>query len=410
MKRRGCAGVLLLVALLWGSIRGSQGQQKGVFNITDYQHNTGEFEILCKIYRITQAKVPRPEFRNREKEDEIMKRFEVMVSEARASGKETSVSQKAREGIEKLYKRAKTVKGEIDRNRRRAMRESSKAEESMMKAVYGDLVDEAYKTNRPIDDIMETNKSLLFNSNESALESCGSNGNETGKTLVNDFFCVCVGEAKDEANSSSYYYNGHSSPCRTYLRRPEKNKWTGMSNECALAEEKCEVNSSMTLKDAWQVVKRGCVYRHIACNSKLLKAALEEFDKFVNMKQDKFQVEGVFGHVNDTSKETFLCDGHRPGTTCVNYKHTLSRGGIPWHNRLTNATKNMEDMEKYESEANSHIYELEDLEHDAEEIFLEYKLGGSVDIWGKAENVDVDTEGVVHFYLMMSIFVLLAFS
>nr|CAQ57316.1 expression site-associated gene 2 (ESAG2) protein [Trypanosoma brucei brucei]CAQ57328.1 expression site-associated gene 2 (ESAG2) protein [Trypanosoma brucei brucei] len=417
--------------------------------ITDYigdgykHHNAGEFETLCKIYRITQAEAPQPSFENREKENEILNKLEEMVRETEAVGaggnkgsNKSANSTTAYQEIRKLFEKAKALKEEIEVNRTRSLNASRSAQENMLRAVYGDAVDVARNENKTLEEAMRGNKSLLFNSVDNAGTSCGSYGEKlVGKTLINDFFCLCVGEAinvtdemrqkkeeeekKEGGKYSDSVYNGFNCPCRDEIRRPKNGSWTMMAEYCEGNSSPCNPEDiKYNHTEAWDVISKACVYKSVASNVKTLKSALAEFDDLVNLEQDKYQVRGIFGYVKTENNDNRTCTGHTAGFTCVSYKHTLENGGIPWYNRLSNATEQLQEMDMYAKEADSHIHELEEYEDEAEEIFLEVKLGGDAELWkssqGKGysggDNTVVDNDGLTHLNMETGGFTLLVLS
>ncbi|CBH09677.1 expression site-associated gene (ESAG) protein,putative [Trypanosoma brucei gambiense DAL972] len=412
--------------------------------ITDYigdgykYHNVGEFETLCKIYRITQTEAPQPSFKNREREDEILKKLEEMVTETEAAGcnkgsNKSANSTTAYQEIKKLFEKAKALKEEIEVNRTKALNASRSAQENMLRAVYGDAVDVARNENKTLEQAMRGNKSLLFNSVDNAGTSCGSYGDKSvGKTLINDFFCLCVGEAiviteeikrkenLEEDGGNNNIYNGFNCPCRDEIRRPENGNWTMMAESCeGDSQGHCDpAKIKYNHTEAWDVISKACVYKNVASNVKTLKSALAQFNALVNLEQDEYQVKGIFGYVRTGKNKNRTCTGHTAGFTCVSYNHTLENGGIPWYNRLTNATEQLQEMTKYAKEADSHLHELEEYKHEAEEIFLEVKLGGDAELWkssqGKGDdeggNAEVNNDGLTHLNMETGGFTLLFLS
>ncbi|EAN76764.1 expression site-associated gene 2 (ESAG2) protein, putative [Trypanosoma brucei brucei TREU927] len=455
----------LFAAVLSPSFQGDMGSYKwrpdmvDWGSITDYiddsykYHNVGEFETLCKIYRITQAEAPQPPFKNREKEGEILKKLEEKVSVVGAAGSNkgssnSSNSTTAYQLMIQLLEKAKKLKEEIEVNRTKALNASRSAEDNMLKAVYGDAVDVARNENKTLEKAMRGNKSLLFNSIDNAGTSCGSYGDKlVGKTLINDFFCLCVGEAinvtedmrqkrdekeeednednedkkKEESGKGKYsdsVYNGFNCPCKDEIRRPKNGSWTMMANYCKGNSSPCSPdNIKYNYTEAWDVISKACVYKNVASNVKTLKSALAQFDALVNLEQDKYQVKGIFGYVRTDKNENRTCTGHTAGFTCVSYKYTLENGGIPWYNRLTNATEQLQEMDKYSKEADSHLHELEEYQHEAEEIFLEVKLGGDAELWkssrvkgdSEGDNTEVNNDGLTHLNMETWGFILLLF-
>nr|CAQ57305.1 expression site-associated gene 2 (ESAG2) protein [Trypanosoma brucei brucei] len=419
----------------------------------DYMyHNTGDFDVLCKIYRITQAELPQPSFKNREKEGEIMSKLEEMVREVEAAGGTQDLSHSsnrttAYQEIKKLFEKAKKLKEEIEVNRTKALNASHSAKENILRAVYGDAVDVARNENKTLEEAMRGNKALLFNSVDHANMSCGSYGDKlVGKTLINDFFCLCVGEAIDivkkeerrkeekeeeevqsvqSATAGDYnltmieIYNRLNCPCKDAIRRPKSGSWTMMAEHCDGDGRMCDPeNVTYGHTEAWDVISKTCVYKNIGSNVKTLKSALAEFDDLVNLEQDKYQVKGILGYVKTENNDNRTCTGHTAGFTCVSYKHTLENGGIPWYNHLTNATEQLQEMDMYAKEADSHIHELEEYEDEAEEIFLEVKLGGDAELWkssqgkgdGEGDNTVVDNDGLTHLNIATGVAMLLIIS
>ncbi|AAZ11618.1 gene related to expression site-associated gene 2 (GRESAG2), putative [Trypanosoma brucei brucei TREU927] len=397
-------------------------------------HSIGEFEALCKIYRITQAETPKSSFKNREKEAEILKKLEEMVSETEAVGGDKGSSKlgkrtTAYQEIKILLEKAKKLKEEIEVNRTRSLNASRSAEENMLRAVYGDAVDVARNENKTLEEAMRGNKSLLFNSVDHANMSCGSYGDKlVGKTLINDFFCLCVGEAIDvqiRSNmfsglelSSNYHpvYNGFNCPCKDEIRRPQNGSWTMMADYCPSNYNTCDPRKvKYNHTEAWDVISKACVYKNVASNVKTLKSALAQFDALVNLEQDNYQMKGILGYADISENTNRTCNGHTAGFTCVSYNYTLENGGIPWYNRLTNATKELQEMAKYAKEADSHLHELEEYQHEAEEIYLEVKLGGDAELWkssrGKGysggDDTDVNNDGLNYINITTDFLILL---
>ncbi|CBH18519.1 expression site-associated gene (ESAG) protein,putative [Trypanosoma brucei gambiense DAL972] len=409
-----------------------------LIGVNDEYHNAGEFEALCKIYRITQAEAPQPFFKNREREGEIVKKLQEMISETEAAGgnkvlNKSANSTTAYQEIKKLLEKAKKLKEEIEVNRTKALNASRSAEENMLRAVYGDAVDVARNENKTLEEAMRGNKSLLFNSVDDAGTSCGSYGDKlVGKTLINDFFCLCVGEAKNvkikqnlphPGHVTPYdgVYNGYNCPCKDEIRRPKSGSWTMMAEYCKGGEDICNPdNVTYDHTEAWDVISKACVYKNVASNVKTLKSALAQFDALLNLEQHEYQVRGIFGYVRTENNENRTCTGHTAGFTCVSYNHTLENGGIPWYNRLTNATEQLQEMAKYAKEADSHLHELEEYQHEAEEIFLEVKLGGDAELWknsraqGESDSEGYDTgvnnDGLTHLNVETVGFTLLILS
>ncbi|RHW74214.1 Trypanosomal VSG domain containing protein [Trypanosoma brucei equiperdum] len=200
-----------------------------------------------------------------------------MVKQTAAGGNEgssdSSNSTTAYQEMKKLFEKVKKLKEEIEVNGTKALYASRSAEDNMLRAVYGDAVDVARNENKTLEQAMRGNKSLLFNNVDNAGTSCGSYGDKlVGKTLINDFFCLCVGEAIGGTGSviekkvergdvfNTHIYNGFNCPCKDEIRRPSNGSWTMMAEFCASGEELCEPqNVVYNYTEAWDVISKACI-------------------------------------------------------------------------------------------------------------------------------------------------------
>ncbi|CCD15262.1 Variant surface glycoprotein [Trypanosoma congolense IL3000] len=234
--------------------------------------------------------------------------------------------------------------------RRKAAEKRLSAKRHLHQVIFGDYGGEG---KGELDTTPETVKKI-FNGN-TFKDSCGGNGDKmAGKSLINDFICLCAKWIKLDA-----VFNSHQdhSICKygvtTAVEKDFKN-WT----------------------DVWYFNKhRICINTApLTPTPKIINSMVAHFTRMVDRDQTNFTIKGVFGFYNHSGKDK-PCDASEqyPGNTCVNYKHALENGGIQWVNRLKNASKDLEDMERLNKKSESSLPQLELLEHNAILLYEEAK-------------------------------------
>ncbi|CCD16982.1 Variant surface glycoprotein [Trypanosoma congolense IL3000] len=265
------------------------------------------------------------------------------------------------------------TKGEkkIEENRELAKQINEKMKEAKLpvaQGMYGDGVNEIPKDEGQWAAIRD-NTTRIFNSKDKAADSCGGGGNkQTGKTLINDLFCVCVGEGSDAER-----------PCHPKIWPPKS--WPSVGG-CNNDNNNCK----------WTLIKFGSVGTPTLIHSfnesfeKIEQVCREEMtekkvksenipillDKYVGLigkgdeqvKKDKSKK--IFGHSGKSKDKTEVKDCTGAGSSnasgnkygmekhndniCVDYTQNLQgdKYNIPWHKKFREAAEEVDQAKKLE--------------------------------------------------------------
>ncbi|CCD13215.1 Variant surface glycoprotein [Trypanosoma congolense IL3000] len=250
---------------------------------------------------------------------------------------------------------------EIQDNRGIAVKVNEKIEAarlSVLQGLYGDGVKEVPKDEENLTKILE-NSSSIFKSVTSANESCG-NERETGKTLFNDLFCLCVGDGDQSKNPHS--------PCSANFVSPQngngynKGKWTqmkpGSSSQPALPVAK-------SIEKIMEECKKN---KEENSMKKGMSELLKDFEEMIGKGDDQVKTDKskkIFGHSGrgKGKGEVKECDGtvgsnnqgensekYNEKKICVDYSKHLkdNKYDIPWHNKFKNYTTIMKEAKSLE--------------------------------------------------------------
>ncbi|CCD12851.1 Variant surface glycoprotein [Trypanosoma congolense IL3000] len=261
----------------------------------------------------------------------------------------------------------------------------------VLQGIYGENVTVVPKEDGNLTDIISKNGSI-FNDETNVTASCG-NGKKTGKTLINDFFCVCVGTGIHESGS----------PCHGNLIPPNKDRdccknkkccndgCKCCKNGCCANNKCCGTNNCCCCGCNWTQMKYG--------TSSSLLALTESFEKIKAVCQDLLDDEddtkkiivllkeylGMIGKGGAKQKQnkTYMFgqsawgaeDSHEKvnfsdctgggnngdkangnwknnNHMCVDYKNNFKNESntydIPWHNKFKNYTILLNDAKQIE--------------------------------------------------------------
>ncbi|CCD12852.1 Variant surface glycoprotein [Trypanosoma congolense IL3000] len=316
------------------------------------KENSGEAEIFCQIRLLSENDPEKLVFDNEEREKQIMRQIENVGPEilslvGDAHKRHSSFIAQFND----LVKEAKKLMGTVKDLRRKASEKRLSAKRHLHQVIFGDYGGEDAGE---LDTKPETIKNIF--SSTTFKESCGASGNKmAGKSLINDFICLC---AKWINVPQKFNQNKDQSICKydvTTAVDDNFNNWTAVWH-----------NNN----------HRICVNTvPLTPTPENIQSLVELFERAVEREQTGSQVRGIFGYVNTTLKTGNVCDGNTTnvGSICVNYNYALEHGGIEWINHLTNASKDLEDMERYAEDSESTLPQLELLEHDALLLYEEAK-------------------------------------
>ncbi|CCD13405.1 unnamed protein product [Trypanosoma congolense IL3000] len=314
------------------------------------KENAGEAELFCQIRLLAENDPHKLVFRNEEREKQILRRIERIGPEIRrfvGEAHRRDASLIARFNV--IVKGVKKLMGNVRDLRRKAAEKRLSAKRHLHQVIFGDYGGEG---KGELDTTPETVKKI-FNGN-TFKDSCGGNGDKmAGKSLINDFICLCAKWIQLDA-----VFNSHQD-----------------HSICKYGVTTAMANDFKNWTDVWYFNKhRICINTApFTPTPKIINSIVAHFTRALEREQHNFQVEGVFGYVKTESNSQGECNTTNVGSTCVNYKYALKNGGIQWVNRLKNASKDLEDMERLNKKSESSLPQLELLEHNAILLYEEAK-------------------------------------
>ncbi|CCD13339.1 Variant surface glycoprotein [Trypanosoma congolense IL3000] len=242
---------------------------------------------------------------------------------------------------------------EVDKNRNLAKQVNEKIEAAKLllaQGIYGDHVMELPKNDGNYMKVLE-NTSSIFNDENSASKSCGNTQEKAGKTLINDLFCVCVGDADDAQG-----------PCHPNIWPPKSWGYTGSTGNWTQIKYGPDYPTLIpSFNESLHIMEQVCWENMTENNvkSENITALLEQYVSLIGkgnggVKQNK----NIFGHSTRSKNRGQVkeCDGqqgnwHHNGPekkndkTCVDYTHNLQgkKYDIPWHNKFREAAEKMKE-------------------------------------------------------------------
>ncbi|CCD12529.1 Variant surface glycoprotein [Trypanosoma congolense IL3000] len=351
-----------------------------------------EFNLFCRIFAETNDMMLEPDYVYDEgKDKEIVKEMEVLYNATTGNmddfGKmlwKTKEFLKEHPPPTNPKNRRETHreiqdlidKGEkiIQDNRDLASHINQKVEKaklSVAKGIYGNHVTVVQKEDGNLTKIL-SNTSGIFNSNTSAKDSCGNESAGAGKTLLNDFFCVCVGEGDHES----------AGPCHSDLVPPRGDNThcckEDCDKECCEDSECCKCawtqmkysseNNPVNLTESLEKIEEVC--RDLLGEKKETKKIPALLEEYVGMighggakeRQNKTHMFGQSGWgAEDTTIEDKLkeCTGSgdvgngdwkNNNKICVDYTKNYNEGtrtyDIPWHTKFREASEKMDQAKQ----------------------------------------------------------------
>nr|CCC93345.1 unnamed protein product [Trypanosoma congolense IL3000] len=362
-------------------------------------HNKEEFRVMCKLLSLHEKGIPPPQFENVEKENEIIEEMEFLE---RATGPDVSnfessvwkmkkflkehpppegeeARKVANEKIRQLLQKAEDVRKRSNQNRESAITPWEMAQLKVLQAVYGDHIKNLTKY---LDTHVNftSNTGDIFDSSEGANYSCGAdvtepkNGKTVGKTLINDIFCLCVGEC----NWGNPCHDDIGSPNKASYKRK---KWFSCDTDANKGEwtkikYKTGSKTALSFSESWEAIKKSCddVLRLEKFDIEI-NATLTEFDKLLHGDNQSNSGRMILGYKFNHTEISYKCIGnatqlgkwnsslgYQPPSehqTCVDYTHTLkTKKDIPWRSKIKEAMNYTTEMEYIVAEEQTFLAEL----------------------------------------------------
>ncbi|CCD16814.1 Variant surface glycoprotein [Trypanosoma congolense IL3000] len=401
-------------------------------------HNKEEFRVMCKLLSFHEKGIPPPQFENVEKENEIIEEMELLE---RATGPDVSEFESsvwkmkkflkehpppegeearkvANEEIKQLLQKAEEVREKSDQNRNSAIAPWENAQLKALQAVYGDHIENLTKyLDTQVNFTNNTEK--IFESIEGANYSCGGSdgtdpnkGKAVGKTLINDIFCLCVGECNlgnpchdDIGSPNKAVYKQSRSPRHIDCSKDKtKGKWTQI-------KYKMGSQTALSFTESWEAIKKSCddVLKLEKFDIEI-NATLTEFEKLLHGDSQSGTGRKILGYEFNHTKLSYKCIGNvtqlgdkdnnlgyrvqKEHQTCVDYTYTLNtKKEIPWRKKIKEALNDVTEMEYIVAEEQTFLAELIKLKNSA---WMAYNKEKDEEFY-EIENYDYNKEEFADF-------------
>ncbi|CCD13935.1 Variant surface glycoprotein, partial [Trypanosoma congolense IL3000] len=335
------------------------------------QPSATEFNLLCRILVEANDMMLEPDYVYDETKDrEIVKEVEVLYNTTTEdmddfgnSLWETKdllekhpppmQSQNRKLAHRELKKFITEMERKILENRQTTVEVNKKIEEARLpvaQGLYGDKVKEFPKEEGSMTDVRNNTQSI-FNDPIAASQSCG-NENETGKTLINDLFCVCVGEGDDA-----------DGPCHPKIWPPKS--WHSNGGQGGWKQIKYGLGTLKVVPsflESIEKIEKVCKKlikekRH----TRNMPALLKEYMGMIGLGTNE-SIKKIFGHSGrqDKSKVTKCTGGSgsdesgsdkekKNENICVDYTKTIENcKEIPWHKKFKEASDKLNEAKTLE--------------------------------------------------------------
>ncbi|CCD17746.1 Variant surface glycoprotein [Trypanosoma congolense IL3000] len=405
-------------------------------------YNQEEFKHLCKILRVAEGEPP-------EIPDELGKFLETRkilekllratktslatyqkVIQLKSSDKEdaefvsyTVKRRIANEKIKHAMEKANDVYNRMEEELIKAKKERTLARSNLVHAIYGVQVGELPKEENITDVLQNVSKASIFNrwggnkkinvhDDVPKDPTCGATtGEGAGFTLINDFYCLCVGRD----NAKAVCHQDIAGPCCCCCEKcPKECK---CDNSCDCKSKNCgdcklhkkwmslfDVGKGklVDVPEGWKRIREACLNTStetVNTTAESIQEVLDDFNKLLgnNTKgiesgsdaENESRRLVVLGYVKKMNSQYNSCTGSTDAV-CVDYWTVLNnRHGIVWHTFMVQAQKHLQEMEKHIKKAQQLSTMIQKLKESAEESYR--KSGHGSMLWpedyGARENI-----------------------
>nr|CCC93343.1 unnamed protein product [Trypanosoma congolense IL3000] len=389
-------------------------------------HNEEEFKVLCRVLRVaegTPAPVPdnssieleavqqvkllaRYTDVNEEQYDLVVRQSKQDFSKEKLTAEDedflkyTVGRRIAHEKIVIIVRKMERIYKRIREKIEKATKARENAVKLLAHSIYGNTVDYLPAEKNITKLLSHIDKGSIFNDpngvvafdgNYYAAASCGAIVHEAGRTLINDFYCLCVGIVKN--NSPCHEDIGGTlrgcNMCCSEVRERER-----------VGSEKCTSGNWTWLDDGgtekdfsegWPVLRSKCLQKteSTSLTAEAIRVALEGFrdmlggqykdtdSDFPTTMTVKNFVLGKMTKISSISVDYDEggCVGEE-NQTCVNYWSALIRGkGIEWENNLIKAMNEIETATTEVGQAGNLSVVLLGLKKEAERVYGKEIIG-----------------------------------
>ncbi|CCD14175.1 Variant surface glycoprotein [Trypanosoma congolense IL3000] len=385
-------------------------------------YNEEEFKQLCKILKVAEGEpAPIPDelgkfLETRKILEKLLRSTKTSMAtyqkviQLKSSDKEdaefvsyTVKRRIANEKIKHAMEKANDVYNRMEEELIKAKKERTLARSNLVHAIYGVQVGELPKEENITDVLQNVSKASIFNrwggnkkinvhDDVPKDPTCGATtGEGAGFTLINDFYCLCVG--KDNAKAV----------CHEKIRGPcccckDCTKSCQCDNSCDCSNcnkcEGCEHHKSwmylfdvenskiVDVPEGWKLIREACngtFKEAVNTTAESIQEVLDEFNKLLGNNTKKITGNSdaenesrrlvVLGYVSRMNGDYNSCTG-KENAVCVDYWTVLNnRHGIVWHTFMVQAQKHLKTMDKHVKKAQQLSAMIQKLKESAEESY-----------------------------------------
>ncbi|CCD12984.1 Variant surface glycoprotein [Trypanosoma congolense IL3000] len=375
----------------------------------------------------------------------------------------------ANEKIKHAMEKANDVYNRMEEELIKAKKERTLARNNLVHAIYGVQVGELPKEENITDVLKNVSKASIFNrwggnkkinvhDDVPEAPTCGATtGEGAGFTLINDFYCLCVGKDNDKAvchksiKGPGKWVQKDCDKCDDCCKQGtcccccnggckagcDCNKDCDCNQKCNCGRN-CKAcvlegewmkmrnesgENELELEKGWPHIRRVCnetFTDKINTTAESIQEVLDEFNKLLggNTKND-IKTEGsnaenesrrlvVLGYVKQMDTNYDSCTGaHKQPyaggmAVCVDYWTVLNnRHGIVWHTFMVQAQKHLKNMDKHIQKALRLSRMIQKLRESAEESYR--KSGHSSLLWSEDKGF---RKNICHLFFIFFAFLL----
>ncbi|CCD13839.1 Variant surface glycoprotein [Trypanosoma congolense IL3000] len=404
-------------------------------------YNQEEFKHLCKILRVAEGEPP-------EIPDELGKFLETRkilekllhatktsmttyqkVIQLKSSDKEdaefvsyTVKRRIANEKIKHAMEKVKDVYNRMEEELIQAKKERTLARNNLVHAIYGVQVGELPEK-KDIEEVLKNVsrssisnkdgglKKVKYNTEAPTNPTCGKTGdNGPGLTLINDFYCLCVGKDNAKAVCDKAIAGPCCCCCKDCSKDCKCDKPCNCNNNCNCKDscKNCKLhnkwlslfdtsnNTILGLENGWPLIREVCnetSTEQINTTAESIQEVLDDFNKLLGNSSKKNEITPQ-NNPNVESRRLFVlgytkkmdgqgCNGNGGDEgVCVNYWSVSNLGiGIVWQNYMLEAQKHLQEMDKHIKKALRLSTMIQKLKESAEESY--WNSGHSSLLWSK---------------------------
>ncbi|CCD16984.1 unnamed protein product [Trypanosoma congolense IL3000] len=337
--------------------------------------------------------------------------------------------------------KVKDVYNRMEEELIQAKKERTLARNNLVHAIYGVQVGELPEEKDISDVLQNVSKASIFNrwggnkkinvhDDVPEESTCGATtGEGAGFTLINDFYCLCVGKYNAKAVCHSKIRGPCCCCCDGKCSKNCKCAKPCDCNgkcDCGAKCKDCEYHDKwmylfdvdkskiVDLHEGWPRIRKACqeVFKeNVTTTAESVQEVLDEFNKLLGNNTKKIEAGSdaenesrrlvVLGYVKKMDSKYDSCTGNGDNdAVCVDYWTVLNnRHGIVWHTFMVQAQKHLHAMDKHVQKAQQLSRMIQKLKESAEESYRNSTHGSL--LWSEDKGF---RKNICHLFFVFFVF------